>query len=516
MACDFKLREEDVKPYIRGNFTGYSCERDVWENGKCIWHAKTSGKPIERLKQDLNNSDEPPIGVVLWDINASNRLPLAGCDLLKADIRRCNFSGADLEGVKITGATISNSNMTNSNLRYANLQNSKLETVNFSGADLYKAVFQGAEISKVDFRGAKLNKIRLNSVDLSGMNLSGMEFHNAHFEGTDLSNCKLTGADFSGAVFTGTTLTNVDFGGSDLSDVDFTGAEIDNTHFGGTNLSGAEFYNVDLRTAGLGGTVLEDTKFTKSNLSGLDLSDLNLSGCDLQDAELSGTNLRNADLSKSKLEGAIFQSVDLRGTDLSDAQSYQVYMQSVRLDSDSNFGNKCCYHKSDGKDIEAAIRVYRDYQQVLRENSLPEQVRKFKILEKNAKKEKAYKESKSEWLKAGISNVIWMYGESWKRVLLTSTAIMAIYSVLFFFTGINQSSTIPRSYSLLGFDIIVPDMVFNLVLSSYFSIVTFTTLGYGDVKPNSIISMVLAGTEALFGGLLIAALVFVLGRRATW
>lgn len=53
------------------------------------------------------------------------------------------------------------------------------------------------------------------------------------------------------------------------------------------------------------------------------------------------------------------------------------------------------------------------------------------------------------------------------------------------------------------------------VNSIYFSVVTFTTLGYGDVQPVGFAKYV-AASEAVIGASLMALLVFVLGRRATW
>ena len=50
----------------------------------------------------------------------------------------------------------------------------------------------------------------------------------------------------------------------------------------------------------------------------------------------------------------------------------------------------------------------------------------------------------------------------------------------------------------------------------YFSAVTFTTLGYGDIQPASDAAQLLASIESFLGALLMALLVFVLGRRTTW
>lgn len=51
--------------------------------------------------------------------------------------------------------------------------------------------------------------------------------------------------------------------------------------------------------------------------------------------------------------------------------------------------------------------------------------------------------------------------------------------------------------------------------SLYFSTVTFTTLGYGDMTPVGLYAKQLAGLEARLGSLLMALFIFVLGRRVS-
>jgi hypothetical protein len=48
----------------------------------------------------------------------------------------------------------------------------------------------------------------------------------------------------------------------------------------------------------------------------------------------------------------------------------------------------------------------------------------------------------------------------------------------------------------------------------YFSIITFTTIGYGDLYPTGTLSKTLVGIESLAGAIFIALFIFVLGRQA--
>ncbi|PSQ20149.1 potassium transporter Kef, partial [Halobacteriales archaeon QS_8_65_32] len=51
--------------------------------------------------------------------------------------------------------------------------------------------------------------------------------------------------------------------------------------------------------------------------------------------------------------------------------------------------------------------------------------------------------------------------------------------------------------------------------SLYFSVVTFTTLGYGDSSPTGGLARLLASAEAVSDAFFAALFVFTLGRRVT-
>lgn len=69
--------------------------------------------------------------------------------------------------------------------------------------------------------------------------------------------------------------------------------------------------------------------------------------------------------------------------------------------------------------------------------------------------------------------------------------------LLYFILAVTSENTL---LVLKGFALIAPDKV-------YFSIVTFSTLGFGDIAPNSALTKRLAGSEASIGNLHLAAIV---------
>ncbi|MDY6778292.1 MAG: ion channel [Candidatus Nanohaloarchaea archaeon] len=103
------------------------------------------------------------------------------------------------------------------------------------------------------------------------------------------------------------------------------------------------------------------------------------------------------------------------------------------------------------------------------------------------------------------------HGEKPQRVVATSVAVILICALLFPLVGGIQVSGTEQvvRYGAEG-----SSLIETLGRSLYFSTTTFTTLGVGDLYPAGIYTQILSGLESLAGALLMALLVFVLGRRA--
>lgn len=99
-------------------------------------------------------------------------------------------------------------------------------------------------------------------------------------------------------------------------------------------------------------------------------------------------------------------------------------------------------------------------------------------------------------------NFFWGYGESIPKIVRSSLIVVFIYTILM------QSGLVkvvdPKNSSIIkGF--------FNHL---YFSIVTFTSLGYGDISPHTdTISRLIMSSEAIVGLICISLIIFVISRR---
>jgi len=90
------------------------------------------------------------------------------------------------------------------------------------------------------------------------------------------------------------------------------------------------------------------------------------------------------------------------------------------------------------------------------------------------------------------------YGTDWKRPICLWVIIVLVIFPIFYF---------------LGNGIISPNAHVGFWESMYFSIVTATTLGYGDLQPKPGMFRLLAAVEAIFGMFMWAIFLTVLAHK---
>ena len=106
-----------------------------------------------------------------------------------------------------------------------------------------------------------------------------------------------------------------------------------------------------------------------------------------------------------------------------------------------------------------------------------------------------------------LYDLIAVYGERPMRVVKWSIFTIGLFAILYPLTsGVQISSEETIQYAVSG-------NIQSFWKSIYFSIVTFTTVGYGDYQPVGFFAQLLASIESFVGSLLMALLVFVLGKQ---
>lgn len=262
-----------------------------------------------------------------------------------------------------------------------------------------------------------------------------------------------------------------------------------------------------------------------AKLTAVDLHDASLSGADLREASLEHVAARRADFSTVNLEDASLDVCDFRGGDLTNARFDQAVFSNVRISRATAFGETTVYEDElDGLEdaayrraAQAAIWSYREIRNIHQNNALPIEARNYYLEEKDMRRRLAWHEGDySTALKAEGSRWVTGYGMSHWRVLGASAALILLCAAIYPLTAGIQEATGSETitWSLESPEDAPPFYIaFIFVKSLYFSMITFSTLGYGDIRPVGGAARALAGVESLLGSILMALLVFVLTRR---
>ena len=306
--------------------------------------------------------------------------------------------------------------------------------------------------------------------------------------------------------------------------VNFQETNLKNVLMDGANLRKANFYKADLRQIGLYKADLQLVTLSCANLENVSISEANL-----KDAFLSGTNLKKAhlfdvNLKNAELWDSNFQEADLWGVNFSGAILVGVNFKDADFDERTYLHN---VNFSDCKlDNSTLKNAYLNLDRIIiqeKENNYYEARRIYLSLKNYFKKEGMYNisgeyyyreklmenkcnlEDKKyfEWIFNSFFNLIAGYGERCLRVIIGWFIIIFGYAfIYYYFSGIYDG----MAYKITSYNA-------KFLEAIYFSIVTFTTLGFGDLAPKPGLFQLITSSEALVGAIFMALFIFVFARK---
>ncbi|GAB3027818.1 hypothetical protein GCM10025298_15420 [Natronobiforma cellulositropha] len=429
------------------------------------------------------------------------KVTLRDGDLSKATLRRATFSEADLRETDLSGA----------NLRESNLSEAYLSEVDFSEADLSETDLSDAHLREADLSGAYLSEADLSETflvgaDLSDASLTEADLSNAILTGADLSDAFLVGADLSGAVLLGADLSDAVLVGADLSGANLRNATVHNANLEEAVLSRATLFGSSLRGAKLYGSLLGDVRIdAETEFLGPPVDDgvhsphtlaaIFSKSCCVYDPNYSGeSDETNEDKAKS-----VYQALEelasraaqtrlqsqcfVRRQDIQKDSYKRALLNGSRRDSDGSTGGE----SEDGSEN---LNLQSSPRSML--HSL--EVRSIAGL---------------RYARAKTARMTLLYGESpWRIIAWSGGFIVAMALTYPLSEWLRPVGEEPITYSRIAEE---PALFLE---SLYFSTLTFTTLGMGDYEPLGW-GQAIATLNTAFGAILIALLVFVLGRRAS-
>ena len=273
---------------------------------------------------------------------------------------------------------------------------------------------------------------------------------------------------------------------------------------------------IDLRGAPLSGfdfriPIQETEDYTEEMvvLSNIHFEGAKLKYCNFQNGKIHDCHFENADLNHSTFRGtnintchfhlANVSNVDMYAAHIincnfSDANIKDIVLNQAIVDEKTNFGKQLKSYK-DGHYHFASIE-YKQLKSLYKNSSLHEKADEMHLNEWRARR--LLKKSKFlQLLDYVFGDLVSRYGTSYLAVLFWSMILIMACSIVYL---------TPQSLAFHG-DKINP----NIFETIYFSIVTFTTLGYGDYSAVGAMRFV-AATEAFMGTALMALFTVIAAR----
>ncbi len=310
-----------------------------------------------------------------------------------------------------------------------------------------------------------------DSASAAGYARADLEGHD--FTGADLTGCDFTGANLKGAIFVGARMRGAsllnanaegaEFAGADLTDAVLRGGSFARAGFGSAKLVGVEGMDADFDRASFAGSDVCGGNFVGARCQGTNWREAKLMDADLRRADLS-----EADFTEVELSGARFDDAELSGAKLSRVKGYR-HASWLGIDAGSLDRRGACFlhdfiedqnflaeYRSQGPSYEWTYRIW--------------------------------------WLTSDC-------GRNVGRWAACSAALAVLFAALYTQVEIDFGD---HETWLSPF---------------YFSVVTLTTLGYGDALPATVAAQVVVILEVVTGYVMLGGLISLisskLSRRAS-
>jgi uncharacterized protein YjbI with pentapeptide repeats len=267
------------------------------------------------------------------------------------------------------------------------------------------------------------------------------------------------------------------------------------------NLSFTNFKNANLAFSNLESAIFSFANFEGANFSAAHLENAYLEDAKLTSARLAGANLKNAKLANSNLKNAYLADAHLEGTILSAANFKNANLSSVTYDQKimwkliraTRFSLKKLWNHRYDILLDTTIRC----KGVNAATCYGSQ--QFKLFLQDQDFLEEFLERK--WGKK-IFFIWWLFadcGRSLGRWAGWSLVLALLFAFLFWFLGSNSFDT--------------QHLKFNFLTMFYYSVVTFTTLGFGDIIPKTTTAALFVTVEVILGYVMLGGLITIFASK---
>ncbi len=290
-----------------------------------------------------------------------------------------------------------------------------------------------------------------------------------------------------------------DLAGAELPEAKLAFANLRHVDLSNANLGGADLRNADLRDAAMAfanllgarlcdakmpGTQLVAATLRRADLTGADLSGAHLIHADLNNANLTSAVLRSADLTQADLSGANLASADLTGASLVQSNLLCACLRSANLEQANVFG------------------VRYDRRRLVCQGIRADSCYGHAIFKRDVQDEDWIETFRSQSRAHYVTYLLWLAVTDCGRSLTRVWGAAVILAMAFGFVYERFPGLLNIERSAKSF-----------WTPYYFSFVTFTTLGFGDVSPKSVAGEILVTFEVALGYVTLGVLVSILAGK---
>lgn len=331
-------------------------------------------------------------------------------------------------------------------------------------------------------------KIALDGADLSGVDLEGVNLADACLDGANLSSTCLRNA----------LLVRASLQNTNLSDAELAHA----------NLAHAHLFKANLTFADLEGALLPFANMREANFSAANLAGIRAEDADFRYANLSYASVSKAVLSFSDFRHAILIEADMRGANISSINLENANVSLVKYDQhifcqvlkETGFNLLKLWKRRFDLILDTTIRCKGNHAAACYGSQ------RFKLFLQD--QDFLEEMMETSWGRFWCF-IWWMFadcGRSLLRWAVWSALIAHFFAFIYWILGSTQ-------FSMAYLEFNFPNML-------YYSIVTFTTLGFGDISPTTTGAAFIVSLEVISGYVMLGGLISIfsgkLSRRSTW
>ena len=318
-----------------------------------------------------------------------------------------------------------------------------------------------------------LKGLKLTDQDLSGLDLAGFDFSDSEMSRCNLSQAKCPSANFDGATLYKAKLDEGEFLGARFKGANLSGCSAKKAGFGMSAITSANFFDADLEDA-----TFVEAQVLQSDFRAAKLSRSRFFGACLEQSDFSQADLGDSDLRETNVEGVSFNNAILKGAQFRDMRNY----------------TKVNWIGTDIREIDFS-GAYLVRRHVIDENFLYE----FRNQSKFSK----------------YVYHLWKWTSDCGRSMTRWGGFLILNVLLFAFIYWAMDTWMPPAEPFVSHLVKIGEggLPGGFVPYLYYSVVTFTTLGYGDVVPQTIVGQIVLIIHISIGYLGLGALLSILATK---